>query len=157
MYEIPEDQTTVKIIPLVDNATFTHMDKEYTFGLVDENTYAEFTIPEIGEDASESEFEIFNEHEHSYASTTTPATCIENGVIIYNCTCGDSYTETVSATGHTFNEGESKCSSCDYDKAEDCSCNCHKSGFAGLIWKILSFFYKLFKTNKVCGCGVTHY
>lgn len=157
MYEIPEGQTTVKIIPLVDNATFVHMDKEYTFGLVDEDTYAEFTIPEIGEDASEAEFEIFNEHIHSHTATTIPATCTANGTIIYVCTCGDSYTEIVSATGHTFNEGEAKCNNCNYDKSVDCSCNCHKSGFVGLIWKILRFFYKLFKTNKVCGCGVAHY
>lgn len=157
MYEIPEGQTTVKIIPLVDNATFVHMDKEYTFGLVDEDTYAEFTIPEIGEDANEAEFEIFNEHIHSHTATTIPATCTANGTIIYVCTCGDSYTEIVSATGHTFNEGEAKCNNCNYDKSDDCSCNCHKSGFVGLIWKILRFFYKLFKTNKVCGCGVAHY
>ena len=157
MYEIPEGQTTVKIIPLVDNATFVHMDKEYTFGLVDEDTYAEFTIPEIGEGASEAEFEIFNEHIHSHTATTIPATCTANGTIIYVCTCGDSYTEIVSATGHTFNEGEAKCNNCNYDKSDDCSCNCHKSGFVGLIWKILRFFYKLFKTNKVCGCGVAHY
>ena len=157
MYEIPEGQTTVKIIPLVDNATFVHMDKEYTFGLVDEDTYAEFTIPEIGEDASEAEFEIFNEHIHSHTATTIPATCTVNGTIIYVCTCGDSYTEIVSATGHTFNEGEAKCNNCNYDKSDDCSCNCHKSGFVGLIWKILRFLYKLFKTNKVCGCGVAHY
>lgn len=157
MYEIPEGQTTVKIIPLVDNATFVHMDKEYTFGLVDEDTYAEFTIPEIGEDANEAEFEIFNEHIHSHTATTIPATCTANGTIIYVCTCGDSYTEIVSATGHTFNEGEAKCNNCNYDKSDDCYCNCHKSGFVGLIWKILRFFYKLFKTNKVCGCGVAHY
>lgn len=157
MYEIPEGQTTVKIIPLVDNATFVHMDKEYTFGLVDEDTYAEFTIPEIGEDASESEFEIFNEHTHSYAASTIPATCTANGIITYVCSCGDTYSEIVASTGHRFDEGESKCSDCDYDKANDCSCNCHKSGLPGLIWKILRFFYKLFKTNKVCGCGVAHY
>ncbi len=157
MYEIPEGQTTVKIVPLVDNATFTHMDKEYTFGLVDEDTYAEFTIPEIGEDANEAEFEIFNEHEHSYISTTIPASCIENGMIIYDCACGDSYTESVAATGHNFNEGETKCSNCDYDKSDDCSCNCHKSGLFNLIWKILRFIFKLFKTNKVCECGVVHY
>ena len=44
MYEIPEGQTEVKIIPLVDNATFTYMDEEYSFGKIDEDTYAEFTL-----------------------------------------------------------------------------------------------------------------
>ncbi len=39
----------------------------------------------------------------------------------------------------------------------NCSCNCHKSGFMGFIWKLLRFFYKLFKINPVCACGVAHY
>lgn len=42
-------------------------------------------------------------------------------------------------------------------RIENCSCNCHQSGFMGFIWKILRFFYKLFKINPVCGCGVAHY
>ena len=41
------------------------------------------------------------EHTHSYTSTVTkPATCTENGVKTYTCECGDSYTETIPATGH---------------------------------------------------------
>ena len=42
---------------------------------------------------------------------------------------------------------------------ETVSCNhlCHKSGVMGYIWKILQFFYKLFKTNPICKCGVIHY
>ncbi len=39
----------------------------------------------------------------------------------------------------------------------DCSCNCHKSGFMGFLWKIINFFNKLFKMNPVCECGVKHY
>ena len=41
------------------------------------------------------------EHTHSYTSKVTkPATCTENGVKTYTCECGDSYTETILATGH---------------------------------------------------------
>ncbi len=43
------------------------------------------------------------------------------------------------------------------DPSENCPCNCHKSGFSGLIWKILRFFYKIFGMNKVCSCGAAHY
>lgn len=43
------------------------------------------------------------------------------------------------------------------DTTADCSCNCHKSGFMSLIYKILRFFWKLFKINPVCACGATHY
>ncbi len=158
MYEIPEGQTTVKIIPLVNNATFTHMDKEYTFGNVDEHTYAEFTIPET--DENEAEFEIFNTHEHYYTSTTTPATCIENGVITYSCTCGYSYEKTISAIGHVFNDGELKCSNCDYDKTKDCSCICHsENAIIKFINKIVFFFRKLFGMSEYrhCNCGVAHW
>ena len=43
------------------------------------------------------------------------------------------------------------------DDSDECSCDCHKTGFMGFIWKILCFFYKLFKMNPVCECGVNHY
>lgn len=40
-------------------------------------------------------------HTHSYTSeVTTAATCEEKGVLTYTCTCGDSYTEEIVATGH---------------------------------------------------------
>ena len=38
-----------------------------------------------------------------------------------------------------------------------CSHLCHKSGFAGFIWKIARFFCKIFKINPVCSCGAKHY
>ena len=40
---------------------------------------------------------------------------------------------------------------------ENCSCNCHKTGFMSFIRKILRFFFKLFKMNPVCECGAKHY
>ena len=41
---------------------------------------------------------------HSYtAAVTKPATCGEDGVKTFTCSCGDSYTETIPATGeHTY-------------------------------------------------------
>lgn len=41
--------------------------------------------------------------------------------------------------------------------AVECSCNCHKTGFMSFVWKIVLFFQKLFRINKVCSCGVVHY
>ena len=42
-------------------------------------------------------------HEHSYtAELTKAATCTEDGIMTYICSCGDSYTETVKATGHSY-------------------------------------------------------
>ena len=91
---------------------------------------------------------------HSYKTVITAPTCTEDGYTTYICSCGDSYEEVLPATGHDFDG--SVCKNCGYDKSDDCSCNCHKSGFMGFIWKILKIFYKLFKTNAVCECGVKH-
>ena len=102
--------------------------------------------------------------EHTYEKTEIAPTCTANGIITYTCACNDSYTEIIEATGHSYADN-GICKNCDnYDKAYDksnktdnCSCNCHKGGFMGFIWKLINFFNKLFKTNKTCSCGVSHY
>lgn len=46
------------------------------------------------------------EHTHSYTSSvTTEATCTTDGVRTYTCSCGDGYTEKITATGHTYFDG----------------------------------------------------
>ena len=39
-------------------------------------------------------------HEHSYSEETTSATCTEDGVTIYTCECGDTYSEVILSPGH---------------------------------------------------------
>ncbi len=39
----------------------------------------------------------------------------------------------------------------------ECDHICHKDGVLGILWKIIGFFAKLFKTNPVCECGAAHY
>ncbi|MGN0245626.1 MAG: hypothetical protein ACI4DK_06650, partial [Lachnospiraceae bacterium] len=42
-------------------------------------------------------------HAHFHIGTVSKAaTCIENGVVIYSCSCGDSYTEFIPALGHHY-------------------------------------------------------
>ena len=42
-------------------------------------------------------------HSHSYTSKITKkATCTENGIKTYTCTCGDSYTEAIDKIAHKF-------------------------------------------------------
>lgn len=42
-------------------------------------------------------------HTHSYtASVTKEATCTGKGIKTFSCECGDSYTETIKATGHKY-------------------------------------------------------
>ncbi len=91
---------------------------------------------------------------HTYNTITIDPTCTDRGHKIYTCTCGDSYTETLPALGHNFSG--SACTECDYDKADSCSCNCHKTGLSALLWKILNFFYRLLRFNPTCNCGTAH-
>ncbi len=47
--------------------------------------------------------EVFFQKNHSYTSKVTKAaTCTANGVRTYTCSCGDSYTESIAALGHSY-------------------------------------------------------
>ncbi|MBE6784635.1 MAG: hypothetical protein E7538_00175 [Ruminococcaceae bacterium] len=93
------------------------------------------------------------------------ATCTNDGVTDYRyCTsCG--YTQqpqTIPATGHADVNNDNSCDKCGATYMQGgniiCSCSCHKNGFFNeLIYKILSFFWRLFGTNKSCECGKVHY
>ena len=68
---------------------------------------------------------------------------------------------------HQDNDGDNKCDECksninqesEVEKDENgCDCICHKeSWFMQLIYKIIRFFWKLFKIGKSCECGAVHY
>ena len=48
-----------------------------------------------------------NEHIHNYESSVViNATCNEPGELLYTCTCGDSYTESIPAKGHNWKHWE---------------------------------------------------
>lgn len=99
------------------------------------------------------------EHTDVYTVTETVVpTCTENGYKVYTCSCGDAYTEIIPSTGHNYQDNV--CVNCGDEKASekvDCSCDCHKGGIMGFIWKVLRFFFKIFKVNAVCDCGAAHY
>ena len=101
--------------------------------------------------------------EHTYTFVVTAPSCTERGFTTYTCACGDSYiADYVDVIEHK-DANSDKC--CDYcndflgtEKEEkDCSHMCHSSGIWGIIWKILSLFYKLFGVSPVCECGAAHY
>ena len=57
------------------------------------------------ESEKESESEKVPAHTHKYTEKITKtATCEAKGVKTYTCSCGDSYTKDIKATGHSFGE-----------------------------------------------------
>jgi hypothetical protein len=44
-------------------------------------------------------------HSHEYQMTVTEPTCTKDGVAEYLCSCGATYSETLTATGHEFEDG----------------------------------------------------
>lgn len=78
VYEIPEGVTTVKIKPLVENATFTYMEQEYRFGEINEDTYAEFTLSTSEEDTPE--FKIINAPEDEPENKPCSCNCHKGGI-----------------------------------------------------------------------------
>ncbi len=66
-----------------------------------------------------------SEHEHSYTETITQApTCTEEGKKILTCLCGDSFEETVPATGHTYVDEVTTSGSCEVDRIVTHTCWC---------------------------------
>ncbi len=41
-------------------------------------------------------------------------------------------------------------------EANPCKHMCHRNGFYKIIWSVVKFFQRLFKTNSVCECGIIH-
>jgi hypothetical protein len=57
---------------------------------------------------------VLNEkHEHEWVvADSKDATCTEDGYATYKCICGETYTETIEATGHTEETTPSKDATC---------------------------------------------
>ena len=92
-----------------------------------------------------------------------PATCDRAGSSDYKSCINCSYMEAstvIPALGHADTDGNGKCDNCNdnMNELKADGCICHKdNGFMKFIYKILSFFWKLFKINKTCDCGAVHY
>ena len=63
--------------------------------------------------------------------------------------------EIINVTNHNYKDGI--CTMCGSKQTEGCNCNCHKSGITSLFFKLILFFQKIFKSNKLCKCGISHY
>ena len=107
------------------------------------NSYKSNETPKLGHDMNE------------FVVTKQPS-CSEKGTKVSECSrCDYSETQSINTTEHNYKDGV--CEKCGYSKVQNCDHLCHKSGFMGFIWKIVRFFWKLFKMNPICECGVAHY
>lgn len=147
------DRRTCSIYRVEKDGTYTKLDTKIEGNKIifETNHFSEYILTGVIEDLQETTpCDV-----HVYDEVRVEPSCTEAGSITYTCYCGDTYTETIEPTGHDFDG--SKCSNCDFDKADYCSCNCHKGGIAGFFFKLILFFQKIFRTNKTCSCGVAHY
>ena len=73
--------------------------EDSTQGTTEGTTDTETTEPPTTSPATDAP------HTHSYSSKVTKAaTCTAKGVKTYTCSCGNSYTEDIKATGHSYSE-----------------------------------------------------
>lgn len=98
----------------------------------------------------------------AYSYVVKAPTCTEKGCDMKTCTvCGNSITSNeTAALGHLDINVDDKCDRCGseiIDPSDTCECICHKTGIMSFFYKILLFFWKLFKANQTCVCGAAHY
>jgi hypothetical protein len=109
--------------------------------------------------------EIVDVAEHKYLPSeqiVANPTCTQTGVSIKICKdCFNIQTNTLPVIGHTDVDFDGKCDLCgfagNFVPTDSCTCNCHKTGIANIFFKLMLFFQKLFRVNRVCKCGVAHY
>ncbi|MGN1418419.1 MAG: lectin-like protein [Acutalibacteraceae bacterium] len=131
---------------------------EITEDILDE----EYQVVKSDDSVIMPDFDVVNIHQPQIVEVVeTPATCVAEGQAHTEClVCGEAIdTYTISATGHTDTDHDGNCDTCGetLDAVKNCTHICHKTGFAGFIWKILRVFCKLFGIYKYCECGVKHY
>ena len=125
------------------------------------------TVAEEYAEAYGIDFFSLDGHTHSYTQeeVVLEPTCTATGEKRSACSCGNYIEETIPALGHTDDDNDGKCDRCGEKAGEpapsnpsqNCSCACHKKGIANFFFKIILFFQKIFKKNRVCNCGVWHY
>ncbi len=105
--------------------------------------------------------------EHTYKTVAAKkATCDIPGHNEYQLceVCGIEEGKIVITVPHKDGDENGKCDECnrklytDGDTEKSCGCICHKENWLmKIIYKILNFFWKLFKISKSCECGAVHW
>lgn len=129
-------------------------------------TCANGCMTECGLDINSREIAVIPATNHKGSWVAQPgraATCLENGYTdYYLCmACGfENGKNTVPATGHSDSDNDGTCETCNKNihTAVKCDCLCHNdNAIMKIIYRILRFFWTLFKTNQACECGAEHY
>ena len=93
--------------------------------------------------------------------TVKAPTCSEQGSAEQRCVnCGTLLgTDVLATVDHRDMDNDGFCDWCGKElESHKCNCLCHKSSaISKFFWKILRFFYKIFRVNKVCTCGDAHW
>ena len=113
------------------------MKKALTFALI---TVMAFFLISCGADVPAET----TAHVHSYASEVTKnATCTEDGVTTFTCSCGENYTEVIEAMGHSWGEwAEKTAASFVADGVEAMACaNCGEEQTRALDQKPLKVLF----------------
>ena len=74
VFEVPSDARKITIIPLVDNAEFEYLDKDYNFGVINDDTEGRLTLISADDAAAgdtEAEFTVINGGNGSANTKTT--------------------------------------------------------------------------------------
>ena len=103
------------------------------------------------------EKDLSHTHDYTYSCAQVAGNAAEHRLY---CACGQFITEPHAFTNQTVNNVSSNvCTKCGYrETLSKCSHICHSDNpFFRVIWKIQLFFFKLFRVNRLCQCGETHY
>lgn len=103
-----ETSTDTNDTTIGDSENSENIENSEIIGTDTENN-TEVANPTESEDSTESEISTETEtkepHVHAYTdAVTTEPTCIKTGVKTFTCECGDTYTEEIKATGHSYGE-----------------------------------------------------
>ena len=125
---------------------------------------------DCGEELDRDKFTVEAlKHSFTKYEVTEEAKCGVEGKEVATCDngCGATDEKAIAALTHKDADGDYKCDNgCghEFEKPapedptdKNCDHLCHKDGFMGFIWKIVKFFWKLFKMNPVCECGAAHF
>jgi len=94
-------------------------------------------------------------HTHSYtAAVTRAATCTEPGIKTYTCLCGESYTEEIPATGHSYADGVcTVCGAADPDASDETALLYRWDFTESLTDTVSGLAATAEVTTKADGCG----